>query len=95
MVVRPEKLMRRTLVLVAVWCMWVTRAATPHGAAGGEWRSYAGDLGGTKYSPLDQSTGENFGDLEIAWHWKTVDTHLTRSTGLARHSSPLTLSSTC
>ena len=26
----------------------------------GEWRSYAGDIGGTKYSPLDQINATNF-----------------------------------
>ena len=29
---------------------------------GGEWRSYAADAWGTKYSPLDQIDGDNFGD---------------------------------
>ena len=28
--------------------------AAQQGAAGGEWRSYTGESGGTKYSPLDQ-----------------------------------------
>ena len=72
--------MRRTLALVALWWMWTGPAWAQHGATDGEWRSHAGDLGATKYSPLDQITAENFGDLEIAWHWNTVDTHLSRST---------------
>ncbi len=46
------------------------------GAAGGEWRSYAGDMWGTKYAPLDQITADNFGDLEVAWRWRTADSHL-------------------
>ena len=29
---------------------------------------------------LDQITAENFSELEVAWRWKTVDTHLVRST---------------
>ena len=41
------------------------------GAITGEWRSYAGDLGSTKYSPLDQINRDNVQDLEIAWRWKT------------------------
>ena len=28
--------------------------------SGGEWRSYAGDIGGKKYSPLDQIDAGNF-----------------------------------
>ena len=56
-------------------------ATAQHGAAGGEWRSYGGDIGSTKYSPLDQITAENFESLEIAWRWRSVDTHLARSDG--------------
>ena len=38
-------------------------AAAQHGApANGEWPTYGGDLGSTKYAPLDQIDGENFGD---------------------------------
>ena len=39
----------------------------------GEWRSYAGDIGGKKYSPLDQIDAGNFSELEIAWAWNSVD----------------------
>ena len=46
----------------------------------GEWRSYAGDVRGTKYSPLDQIDAGNFADLEIAWEWTTVDHMVSRST---------------
>ena len=46
------------------------------GAENGEWQSYAGDAWGTKYAPLDQITGENFGSLELAWGWRSADTHL-------------------
>jgi quinoprotein glucose dehydrogenase len=41
-----------------------------HGAAKGEWRSYGGDPGNTKYSPLDQIDGKNVKELEIVWRWK-------------------------
>ncbi len=34
-----------------------------------EWRSYAGDLGSTRYSPLDQIDASNVEDLEVAWRW--------------------------
>ena len=56
-------------------------AEAQYGApASGEWRSYAGDAGSTKYSPLDQITAENFADLEVLWHWRSVDSHLVHST---------------
>jgi quinoprotein glucose dehydrogenase len=56
----------------------------------GEWRSYAGDVGGKKYSPLDQIDASNFTDLEIAWEWTSVDTHISRSMpGGGEWSAPL------
>jgi len=36
-----------------------------------EWPSYAADLAGTRYRPLDQINASNFNDLEIAWRIKT------------------------
>ena len=57
-------------VTLAAWS-----AATPltgqSGAPNGEWRTYGGDLGNTRYAPLDQITRDNFNDLEIAWRFKT------------------------
>ena len=41
------------------------------GARGGEWPTYGGDLGNTRYSPLDQINAENFSTLEVAWRFKT------------------------
>jgi len=40
-------------------------------ANAGEWRSYAGDLASTRYSPLDQIHAGNFNTLEVAWRFKT------------------------
>ena len=56
----------------------------------GEWRSYAGDIGGKKYSPLDQIDAGNFADLELAWEWTTVDRRVSLSTpGGGEWSAPL------
>jgi quinoprotein glucose dehydrogenase len=41
------------------------------GAPGGEWRSYGGDLGNTRYSALDQINASNFNKLQIVWSLKT------------------------
>src|SRR6188474_1270444 len=41
------------------------------GAKDGEWRTYGGDLGHTRYAPLDQITAANFSKLEVAWRFKT------------------------
>ncbi len=36
-----------------------------------DWPTYAADLAGTRYRPLDQINASNFNDLEIAWRIKT------------------------
>ena len=43
------------------------------GAQNGEWRSYGGDAGSTKYSSLDVIDETNVQDLEVVWRWQTVD----------------------
>ena len=64
---------------VLAGCVLVSVLAHPafalaqYGATNGEWRSYGGDLGSTKYSPLDAIDAQNFGDLEIVWRWRSVD----------------------
>src|SRR6516164_3441431 len=37
----------------------------------GEWPTYAADLAGTRYRPLDQINAANFSKLEVAWRFKT------------------------
>ena len=51
-----------------------------YGTANGEWRSYAGDVAGAKYSPLDRVDAGNFDRLKVAWEWTSVDAVLSRST---------------
>ena len=41
------------------------------GTENGEWRYLGGDAGHTRSSPLNQINGDNFGDLEVAWIWRT------------------------
>jgi len=36
-----------------------------------EWPSYAADLAGSRYRPLDQINASNFSKLEVAWTFKT------------------------
>ena len=61
-----------------------------YGTENGEWRSYAGDIAGTKYSPLDQIDAGNFSDLEIAWEWTSIDNFVSRTTpGGGEWSAPL------
>ncbi len=46
-------------------------SAAQQGARDGEWPTYGGDLGSTRYSPLDHIAADNFGELEVAWRFKT------------------------
>src|SRR5580704_4767842 len=62
-------------------CRWIAVAAVviaatlptlaQSGTKNGEWRSYAGDLGSTRYAPLDQINASNFSKLEVAWRFGT------------------------
>ena len=56
--------------------LWPAPAAAQYGAVNGEWRSYGGDLGSTKYAPLDQIDASNFADLRLAWRWTSADQSL-------------------
>ena len=49
----------------------LTPSAQEEGTQNGEWPSYGGDLAHTRYSPLDQITGDNFNELEVAWSFRT------------------------
>jgi len=71
--------MKRTVSILNVICvagallLAALPAAAQTGAKNGEWRSYGGDLGNTRYSPLNQITAANFDKLEIAWRFKTAN----------------------
>jgi len=63
----------RTCVLGLLVLVTLTSASV-HGQIGaqkGEWRTYGGDLGHTRYAPLDQINAGNFSKLEVAWRFKT------------------------
>src|SRR6476619_2971007 len=57
------------LCTAPLWTTSVMRAQS--GAKTGEWRTYGGDLGNTRYAPLDQINAQNFSRLEVAWRFKT------------------------
>lgn len=46
-------------------------AGAQQGATLGQWPSYGGDLGHTRYAPLEQIDASNFSDLKLAWMFKT------------------------
>ena len=47
--------------------------AAQQGAPNGEWRTYGGDLGSTRYAPLDEINAENFETIQLAWRFKTLN----------------------
>jgi len=60
------------------FCCVATFFCTPpadaqSGAKNGEWRTYGGDLGNTRYSPLDQINASNFDKLQVAWRFSTAN----------------------
>ena len=63
-----------TAVATGILLLW---AATPgfaqEGASAGQWAYYAGDIGSTKYAPLDQIDNDNVHLLQIAWRRPAVD----------------------
>jgi quinoprotein glucose dehydrogenase len=67
----PKRLHSLLFLLFAVFLFWSATASAQFHPKDQEWPSYAADLGGTRYRPLDQINAANFSDLEIAWRIKT------------------------
>src|SRR5262245_45955693 len=57
----------RLRAVFAVVVLATSVGIAQQGARGGECRWHSGDLGSTKYSPLDQITRENVSRLRIVW----------------------------
>ena len=60
-------------MVVASLVFTVVSVGAQQGAVDGEWRRFAGDLGSTKYSPLDQINADNVGTLQVEWRRPLVD----------------------
>ena len=63
--------MKRIALVVVTLASLSVGVAGQSGTKNGEWPTYGGDLGNTKYAPLDQITAANFSSLEVAWRFKT------------------------
>ncbi len=66
-----RRIPRLVLSLVGTLGLTVAPGAAQQGAPNGQWPTYGGDLGHTRYSALDQIDADNFSDLEVAWRFKT------------------------
>src|SRR5713101_1044290 len=62
-----KRLSSRLIVGLSISLAFAAEPSTKEG----EWRTYGGDLGNTRYSPLDQINAANFNRLEVAWRFKT------------------------
>ena len=58
-------------LLFAAAAVFTAPAFAQSGAANGEWNTYGGDLGNTRYAPLSQINAGNFNRLQVAWRFHT------------------------
>src|SRR5436305_8518258 len=70
------RMMRRALLLIPLLPVCLSTGMIAHlagqtGARNGEWRTWGGDTGNTRYSALRQIDASNFGKLQIAWRFRT------------------------
>ena len=77
----------RRLVTVSFMLLASVAAFAQQGATNGEWSVYAGDLGSTKYSPLDQINEANVSGLRIAWRRPSVDPSILASVPDLRYAN--------
>jgi quinoprotein glucose dehydrogenase len=73
--------------VVAGFALAFAPGAAAQGATGGQWPTYGGDLGSTRYAALDQIDANNFGKLEVAWRFSVANLGPTRE--LTFQSTPL------
>ncbi len=64
---------RITAIVVTSTLLWWSAVAAQHGAPDGGWPTYGGDLGSTKYSPLDQIDRDSVERLQVLWRWESPD----------------------
>ena len=72
------------MVITLLAGMFHTAAMAQLGASNGEWHSYGGDAGNTKYSPLSQINAENVQRLQEAWTWTSVDEDIRQKNEIIR-----------
>jgi quinoprotein glucose dehydrogenase len=70
-VILKSRSVRLTLPVLTLFGSAMLSLDAQSGAKNGEWPTYGGDLGNTRYSPLDQINADNFSKLQIAWRFKT------------------------
>ena len=69
---RPNGALTPSIILAAL-VLAAPASRAQHGVGAGDWPSYGGDYGSTKYTALDQIDRDNVADLEVAWRWASPD----------------------
>src|SRR5437763_12249684 len=82
-----SRVLRHLIFTVLAALVLTIPGRAQQGAKAGEWRSYAGDNGGTRYAPYDLITRDNVKDLQVARSWKFEDRKSTRLNSSHRCSS--------
>jgi quinoprotein glucose dehydrogenase len=62
-----------TMIIAASMLSFSLGALAQHGVTDGQWPTYGGDAGSTKYTSLSQINADNFERLGIAWRWQSLD----------------------
>jgi quinoprotein glucose dehydrogenase len=87
--------MRRRAGLLAVLCgLAVSTTVAQRGAPRGQWPTYGGDFGSSKYSALDQITRDNAQRLKVVWKWESVDNQVVKDNRRALPAFPAAFKST-
>jgi quinoprotein glucose dehydrogenase len=68
-----DRVERVSLLVLTAAFFCATSAFAQRGAPNGEWPTYGGDAGSTKYAPLDQINRENVKRLRVVWRWESPD----------------------
>ncbi len=61
---------KNVLSLLCILCS--TAVLGQYGAPDGEWHTWGGDHGFTRYSALDQINADNVANLEVVWRWRAL-----------------------
>jgi len=87
--------MPRRAGLLAVLCgLAVSTTVAQRGAPRGQWPTYGGDFGSSKYSALDQITRDNVQRLKVVWKWESVDNQVVKDNRRALPAFPAAFKST-